>query len=99
MPFLEEALAGRGAPAAVSLCERFGNVLLLEWNLERASALTVMALIDVELLRVKCGRTTHLLARLSLESWTRIAAEGLQVPEIAPDRVLESLLERHGVID
>ncbi|MDP9110959.1 MAG: hypothetical protein M3M96_04950 [Candidatus Eremiobacteraeota bacterium] len=99
MPFLEHALRGAGAPAIVSCCERFGDALLLEWNLDRAGAATVMALVDVELARVKCARTTRVLAPMPLAWWSRIAAEGLQSPEIAPDRVLEALLEQQGVVD
>ena len=97
LPLLESALAGLGAPLAVTRCERANGALEIEWNPAGAAAASVMKLVDLELARLACGRTTTLLSPLPLEVWTRIAAEGLQAPEIAPDRVLEALLEHRRV--
>lgn len=97
LPALENALAGPGAPLVVVRCERVNDALEIEWNPEPASAASVMAIVDLELARLACGRTTILLSPLPLEVWTRIAGEGLQAPEIAPDRVLEALLEHRRV--
>lgn len=90
---VERALGGDGRPAGVLECARCGDGTIVEWDLERTSAALVLAIADVELSRLRASRTTVLLTPLPLRWWARIAAEGLQAPEIAPDRVLEALLE------
>ncbi len=99
MPLLEHALAGPGAPVALDVCRRSGDALLLEWNLDRLAAPTLLALVDVELARVRSGRTTRLVAPIPLIWWTRIASHGLAAPDVVPERVLEFLLEQRGVAD
>lgn len=99
LPFLKHALDGPGRPVAVRRAETKDGTLTVEWDMSRSAASVLMALIDVELSRFGSGRTTRLLAPMPLEWWTAIAAQGLQAPEIAPDRVLEALLEKHGVAD
>lgn len=99
LPALQHALGGPGAPSGVIRCETEGDAVLVEWNMERTAAPLMMALIDVELLRFGGGRSNRLLAPLPLAWSTKIAAEGLKAPEIAPERVLEALLERHHVAD
>lgn len=99
LPLLEEALGGRGAPSAIRFLEVIGDAVVVEWSLDRMSEATFLALVDVELARLKTGRRTELLCPLPLEWWTRIAGCGLQAPEIAPGRVLEWLLERQYVVD
>ncbi len=90
---LRDALGGAGRPAGVVGCEPLGDGVLVEWNPERSSPELVLDLIDVELARFGAGRRTELLAPLTLARWTQIAASGLRAPEIAPDRVLEALIE------
>jgi len=70
---------------------------VVEWDLERSPAGVVLGAIDVELRRFNSGRTAELLTPLSPQSIARIAADGLQSPELTSDRVLEVLLERAGL--
>jgi hypothetical protein len=93
LPKLEEAFAGTGRPLGMRSCERAGDAIVLEWDLEQTSARVVLDLIDVELARFRATRTGVLLTPIPLAWWTRIAAEGLEAPEIAPNRVLEALIE------
>jgi hypothetical protein len=52
----------------------------------------LLRIIDVELGRFRGARRTQLLSPLSMRTAAAIAAQGLQAPEIATDRILESLL-------
>lgn len=97
LPGVQEALGGRGRPAGITSCERIGNALIIEWDLNRTSARIVLELCDIELARYHSGRTNELLSPIPLPWWTQIAAEGLSAPEIAPNRVLEALIEEHHV--
>lgn len=97
LPKLEEALGGGGRPSGMSVCERAGDAVILEWNLEVTPARIVLELVDIELARYHASRTNTLLCRIPLAWWTAIAAEGLSAPEIAPNRVLEALIEEHHV--
>ena len=98
LPVLEQALAGSGRPGGVIDALRDGDRVIVEWNLDRTPASVMLALIDVELARFKASRVNQLLSPLPLAWWTALAAEGLQAPEIAPDRVLESLIEEQHVV-
>jgi hypothetical protein len=92
LPLLVEVLGGPGRPSGVLACESAGGAAVIEWDLDRTSATVILDLIDTELARFHSGRTTELLTPLS-ETWqARIAADGLQCPEIAPDRILETLV-------
>lgn len=97
LPALLEALGGPGRPDGVRSCEEIAGALIVEWNLDRTAADVVLALIDIELARFGAARTSELLTPLPLAWWTAIASAGLQAPEIAPDRVLEALIEEHHV--
>ncbi len=99
LPFLQHALGGEGAPDAMVRCDRSGDAVILEWHGDRTPVTLVFALIDAELRRFNSARVTRLLAPMPAAWWTRIAADGLQSPDIATDRVLEELLEQHGVVD
>ena len=99
MPFLEDALAGAGAPSSVRRCEPVGAGLVLEWELDRPGSTAVIPLADLEIARVGGGRITRLLSPLPLEWCARIASEGLQTPGLTDGRVLEELLEVHRVAD
>jgi hypothetical protein len=94
---IREALAGPGAPAGMRSCEQSGAALLLEWDFERTGVEVVLGLIDVELARFRASRVNALLTPLPLTWSARIAAVGLAAPEIAPDRVLEALIEGQHV--
>jgi hypothetical protein len=93
LPALLEALGGSGRPAAVLSCEPCSGGVAIEWDPHRASAAVILGLVDVELRRFNSGRTAELLSPLPPESIARIAADGLEAPQVAPDRVLEMLLD------
>ena len=94
---LEEALGGRGRPSGMSACERVGEALVLEWNQDVTSAHIILELCDIELARYHASRTNTLLSPVPLAWWTSIAGNGLIAPEIAPNRVLEALIEERHV--
>jgi hypothetical protein len=96
---LAEALGGPGRPAGIVATESWDGGIIVEWDLDRTSAAIVLGLADIEVRRFRSGRHTELLSPLPLEWWTRIASVGLAAPQIAPDRVLEALLEQSGVAD
>jgi hypothetical protein len=91
-PALLEALAGPGRPAGIVSAERVGDELALEWDPAVSPASLVMALLDVELRRFAGWRLTRSLAPLPVSVTAAVAADGLQTPGIAPDRVLETYL-------
>jgi hypothetical protein len=98
LPALERALSGEGRPVGVTGVRRGAdNALVIEWDASRTRVRLLMAVIDTELRRYSASRRTQLLSELSLEQMTRIAAEELQAPEIAPDTVLEALLAKAGL--
>jgi hypothetical protein len=97
LPALQDALAGSGRPAGVLGFESDGTTATVEWNNEVTSAEVILAIVDIELARYGAARVTELLTPLPLEWWTSIAQAGLGAPEIAPDRVLEALIEEHHV--
>jgi len=92
LPQLEAALGGPGAPAGVEECTIRGGSLLLEFRPEVSAPNLILRIIDVELGRFGGARRTRLLSPLPMATAAAIAAAGLQAPEIASDRVLESLL-------
>lgn len=94
---LVRAFGAAGAPAAVRGCTLEGDALVLEWDPGRARIAVLRELAGLELARTHAACTSELLCPLPLEVWTKLAAEGLHAPEIAPNRVLEALLEKHGV--
>ena len=99
LPFVVEALNGGGRPAGVIACARCEGGAVVEWDPRRTRTAIVYGVIDAELRRFGAGRTAELLVPLPPDVVANIAAEGLQAPEIAPDRELETLLERAGLID
>ncbi len=100
LPALEEALAGTGRPAGVVFADVRDGALCVAWDLAQTDAGVVMAAVDAELRRFAAARTVELLSPLPLAAMTAIVAEGLNAPEIAPDRVLEALIEgRYAVRD
>lgn len=94
LPPLVDALGGNGRPAGVLACHAFSGGVVVEWDPERTSAEIVLGTIDVELRRFASGRTAELLAPLPPAIVAKIAACGLQAPQVAPDRILELRTER-----
>jgi hypothetical protein len=97
LPGLQDALGGPGRPSGVVSCESLSDAVVVEWNLDRTAAGVLLGLIDLELARFRAACVNELLTPLPLTWWTAIASAGLQAPEIAPDRVLEALIEEHHV--
>ncbi len=93
VPALLEALGGPGRPAGVLACEPCEGGAIVEWDPQRTAPSVVAALVDAELARAQTGRRILALAPLPLDVVAAIAADGLQAPGVAPDRILEHLLE------
>jgi hypothetical protein len=89
LPSLLEALGGEGRPAGVLACLARASGAILEWDPAVTPVPVIIDLIDVELRRFRSPRRAELLAPLPPSLAARIAADGLQAPEIAPQRVLE----------
>lgn len=99
LPFLRDALAGPGRPSGVIAASNCEGGIVVEWDPRRTDAPAVYDLVDVELRRFGGGRSAELLAPLPEDVVAKIAADGLQAPEISPDRELETLVERAGLSD
>lgn len=99
LPFVRDALSGAGRPSGVVGTWNCDGGIVIEWDPRRTAASAVYDLIDVELRRFGGGRTAEPLAPLPDDVVARVAAEGLQAPEIAPDRELEMLVKRAGLAD
>lgn len=97
LPALERALGGPGAPDGIVELRRSESSIVVSWDPSRSAVRLVMAAIDAELRRYNASRRTELLVPLSEERLAQIAAQELGAPEIAPDRILETLLERAGL--
>jgi hypothetical protein len=93
LPSLFKALGGEGAPAGIVGCERREDVVILEFTPSVTPWRLVRSLIDVELQRFASARKTTLLSPLTLQMQTQIVADGLDCAQIAPDRVLEVLID------
>lgn len=89
---LAHALGGPGAPAGVR-CEIRGSSIIVEIEPSITPPALALQLADVELRRFHGSRRTELLAPLSTAVAAAVAAHGLQCAEMAPDRILEPLLE------
>ena len=89
LPPLLDALAGDGRPAGILACRAIPNGVVVEWDPSVSGARLVTGLVDTELGRFACGRTSEVLSPLPPEVTTAIAAEGLQAEQILPQRVLE----------
>jgi hypothetical protein len=97
VPALLDALGGGGRPAGILACDACDGGVIVEWNPATTTADLVWNLVDVELRRWGSGRRAALLSPLPPDVTAAIAAAGLQAPEIGPDRVIETLLERAGL--
>lgn len=92
LPPLARALGGPGAPAGVRECVQIGPCLVVEFAPDVTPVALVSSIIDVELRPFGGARRTQLLTPVPAATLAAIAAQGLQAPEIASDRILESLL-------
>ena len=99
LPYVADALAGVGRPAGVLNASTCDGGVVVEWDPRLTAAAAIYDLVDVELRRFGGGRTAELLAPLPEAVVAKIAADGLQAPEISPDRELETLVERAGLAD
>lgn len=93
LPWLQRALGGPGRPAGVASCEISGSQVVVDFRPAVTQPAMLLRIVDVELQRVRGIRRITLLSPLTVTVATAVAATGLQAPEIATDRVLESLLE------
>ena len=99
LPVLARALGGPGAPAGVCDCTSDGTRLFLEFRPDVTPAGLLARIIEVELRRFGGSHRTKLISPLSMRAAAAIAADGLQAPEIAADRILESLLGIEHVVE
>jgi len=97
LPAIEGALGGDGAPAGVLECTIEAETAIVEFRPELTPPALVLDLVDVELRRFHGYRKVTLLNPLPAAVVAQIASAGLQAPEIAPGRILETLLEQSGV--
>jgi hypothetical protein len=97
LPALLDALGGPGRPSGILECALSRDGLVVEWDPGRASTAVVMTLIDVELRRFAATRTAELLTPLPETVVTQICAEGLAAPELSPERILETLVDKAGL--
>jgi len=91
---LVEALAGAGGPAGVLSCASRAGAAIVEWDPEVTATPVIVELIDLELARFRSARIAELLSPLPASLLARIAAEGLQAPQIDPNRILELRIDR-----
>jgi hypothetical protein len=92
LPGIVDALAGPGRPAGVTACDLLADGVAVEFAPAVTAPEVVLALVDVELARLRCGRVVELLSPLALDAIAAIAACGLQAPEITADRTIEQRL-------
>jgi hypothetical protein len=96
LPVIAEAFSSDAGVAGVVECAALNGRIVVEFQPRTAPSL-ILNLADVELRRFHGYRKVTLLNPLPPEVFAQIAASGLQASEIAPDRILETLLEQSGV--
>lgn len=96
LPAIAGPFSSGAGVAGVLDCAAFAQLMVVEFQARTAPSL-ILNLVDVELRRFHGYRKVTLLNPLPPEIVAQIAAGGLQAPEIAPDRILETLLEQSGV--
>lgn len=97
LPQLAAAIGGAGAPAGMLDCAIERQTLFVEMRPSITHPRLILDLVDAELRRFGGTRRIRSLAPLPPDAVARIAAQGLQAPDIGEDRVLEVLLERAHV--
>ena len=93
LPHLLAALSGSGRPAGVLACREREGGIVVEWDPQISSVRLVLETIDVELRRFNSARRAELLSPLPPAVIAAIAAQGLQAPEMGPERILELRIE------
>ena len=95
LPLLERALREPGGMPGIRSVAVVDGSAVVELDTSVTPVNRLFAVVDVELARFGAPlRRTHLLAPMSANVMASVAAGGLACPEITPDRILESLLER-----
>jgi hypothetical protein len=94
LPPLLEALGGPGRPGGVLACRPCAGGVVVEWDPIVTGVELIMGLVGVELARFASGRTAEVLSPLPPSVVAKIAAEGLQAPQIEPKRILELRIDR-----
>jgi len=89
LPALRDAFEGPGRPAGILASRSCEGGAIVEWDPDVTAADLVLNLIDVELRRFASGRNSELLAPLPPTLAAKVAARGLQTPQITPERILE----------
>jgi hypothetical protein len=94
LPFVLEALGGAGRPAGILACRPCPGGAVVEWDPDITEAAVVLGTADVELRRFTSARVAELLSPLPPVLVAKLAASGLQAPEIEPKRILEVRIDR-----
>lgn len=93
LPYLYEALGGPGRPAGVLACRHCAGGAIIEWDPQETGIGVIVRLVDVELRRFNSARRAALLSPATPAVLAKVAAGGLQAPEIGEDRILELLID------
>ncbi|HEY6449509.1 MAG TPA: hypothetical protein VIX60_02385 [Candidatus Cybelea sp.] len=94
IPALLDALGGRGRAAGVLRCRACTGGVLVEWDPDVTDARVIIGLIDLELERFGSGRVAELLSPLPDALIAKVAASGLEAPQITQERILELRIDR-----
>ncbi len=94
IPALLDALGGRGRAAGVLRCRACNGGVLVEWDPDVTDARVIIGLIDLELKRFGSGRVAELLSPLPDALIAKVAASGLEAPQITPEQILELRIDR-----
>ena len=97
LPAIAAAFSGGAGMSGVLDCAVLACGVVIEFQPARTMPSIVLNVVDVELRRFHGYRKVTLLNPLPAEILAQIAASGLQASEIAPGRILETLLEQSGV--
>jgi hypothetical protein len=89
LPRLREALTGPGRPAGIVSAGSCPGGVVVEWDPSLTAAAVILGLVDVELARFASARTAELLSPLPESIVAKLAAEGLQAPQLGLQRILE----------
>jgi hypothetical protein len=97
LPAIAGAFSADAGVAGVLDCAVLADSVVIEFQPARTVPSLILTIADVELRRFHGYRKVTLLNPLPAEILAQIAASGLQASEIAPGRILETLLEQSGV--
>ena len=94
LPALVEALGGPGRPAGVLGCHPCTGGAIVEWDPGVTEPRVVLGLIDIEVGRFGSGRVAELLSPMPRALAAKVAASGLQAPQIELQRILDLRINR-----